>query len=506
MWTFSRKYSSEVLCTIIYQTCDGDYRRYISSIDEKCTKDGNVEGEKRAKEFALKKEVMRSFLKEDNIPLYCKILMEYGNMCNNVLANNMGDFFKSLQSIELSMEKKDVLGKEEYTEDYMIDKWESIIYYILVGEGVMLYAVLKQVEEDNIEKKNLKSENYTVEDIKRICHSYNMENQNQGKDIMLTEKFYKGIEICGKFDRRIQVGKRKADEERDGHFKVSFPSKLEEILKEICWRGGNVNNKNNENKKLYIYDTLNVVMEELKNEVKPNEKSLRKIIYDFNKDDYYFSYEIFERDKIERLFSKKKTVKDVSDSSLDFELVEDWNYYTGQLIINCIWQVLTDNKANDFFQLAANSGIDKEMREKFDNALYWSIEEIINLTPYFSYVETAYIAERLYSCVWMFAEKIEEDFSIAINIFTSLALALQEMEIVDMHRFWKTCAECNMNNEIKNDVKRELKEHIYYSEFFVRKHSKIDIGKLGGTRSKKRILYNKIGKAVLFSLYKKRLD
>ena len=146
------------------------------------------------------------------------------------------------------------------------------------------------------------------------------------------------------------------------------------------------------------------------------------------------------------------------------------------------------------------------MREKFDNALYWSIEEIINLTPYFSYVETAYIAERLYSCVWMFAEKIEEDFSIAINIFTSLALALQEMEIVDMHRFWKTCAECNMNNEIKNDVKRELKEHIYYSEFFVRKHSKIDIGKLGGTRSKKRILYNKIGKAVLFSLYKKRLD
>ena len=58
------------------------------------------------------------------------------------------------------------------------------------------------------------------------------------------------------------------------------------------------------------------------------------------------------------------------DSILDFECVEDWNGYTGQLIINCIWRALIENNANDFFILATNNNdVSQEEREQFDKAL-----------------------------------------------------------------------------------------------------------------------------------------
>ncbi len=65
----------------------------------------------------------------------------------------------------------------------------------------------------------------------------------------------------------------------------------------------------------------------------------------------------------------------------------------------------------------------------------------------------------------MFAEAIEEDFSYAIGIFTSLALALQKMQIPEMYKFWKSCSEANVNNDTKTEIKRRLGIKNDYKDF-----------------------------------------
>ena len=347
----------------------------------------------------------------------------------------------------------------------MVYKWESIIYYILIAEGVMVHNVLQKKEKKDVE---LKLESYAKADIEKICNGYYQKNSEQAKNLITTKNFYQGIEVCEKFDKRIKIEKEKSDGEQDKFFKISIPIGIEEILKEIILCKVIVKDRKNKSHRLCMYETLKAVLEEIKdienNKKGPQEQgSMRKIIYNSKIMDYYLSYEIFNRnEKIDGLFSKKGDSATLPYSTLDFESVENWNYYTGQLIINCIWTALTKNKANDFFMLAANNKDNKEKMEQIDKALYWSIEEVIKLIPYFGYVATAYIAERLYSCVGIFAEKIEEDFSIVIKIFTSLALALDRMNITEMYRFWENCAECDMNNDIKEEVKRILEDNIYY--------------------------------------------
>lgn len=467
--TFALKYAHEVLCKGNYDMCYNSLQKYREYIAEKNRQKDSAQQENQVEDFGLDIKYMRKQLELGEKTIYCTLLMNYGDRYTKILSDNLKDFYKSLQYEELCMEKKDELDKEVYTEDYMVYKWESIIYYILIAEGVMVHNVLQKKEKKDVE---LKLESYTKADIEKICNDYYQKNSEQAKNLIAPKYFYQGIEVCEKFDKRIKIEKEKSDGEQDKFFKISIPIGIEEILKEIILCRVIVEDRKNKSHKLYMYETLRSVLKKIKdienNKKKPQEqRSMRKIIYDSKIEDYYLSYEIFNRnEKIDGLFSKKCDSAALPYSTLDFESVENWNYYTGQLIINCIWTALTKNKANDFFMLAANNKDDKEKMEQIDKALYWGIEEIIKLIPYFGYVATAYIAERLYSCVGIFAEKIEEDFSVAIKIFTSLALALDRMNITEMYRFWKNCAECDMNNDIKEAVKRILEDNIYYKEIF----------------------------------------
>lgn len=496
---FVRYYSKEVLCVETYEMCYNNFKNYRSGMFIRQTNEIAVKQSEQLDKMTSRIEAIRLVFEMKIISEYTKALMEWGDIYNKIILNDLKEFYESLQFMEKHVEKKDVFDKEKYTEDYMLHKWENIIYYILIGEQVILSTVLQQTGDNSIEKKNIKLKRYTEADIKNICSKYKKENGY----MVTSKKFHRGIEVCAKFDKRIQLKKEKTDDESNQSFKISFPSHLEKILKEVCLYRANIPTKDNdEEKKIYLCEILDNVITEIRNMGESKENSISKIIYDSKISNYYFSYEIFNQDKMEKIFTKEKIDNDSHDSILDFECVENWNGYTGQLIINCIWKALIENNANDFFILATNNNdVIQEEREQFDKALYWSIEEVVKLTSHFGHVATAYIAECLYSCVGMFAEAIEEDFSFAIRIFTSLALALQKMQIPEMYKFWKSCSESNVNNDIKTEIKRYLDSNNDYKDFFIKKHSKIDTGKLGGVRTKKRILYNKIAKAVLFNLY-----
>ncbi len=364
---FVRYYSKEVLCVDTYEMCHNDYKNYINGMFEKQTNDMAVEQNKQLDKMTSRIEAMRLVFEMKNISEYTKALMKWGDIYNKILLYDLKEFYESLQFMEKHVEKKDVFDKEKYSEDYMLHKWESIIYYILIGEQVIISTVLQQTEDNSIEKKNIKLKRYTETDIKNICSKYKKENCF----VATSGKFHRGIKVCAKFDKRIQLKEEKTDDESDQSFKPSFPSHLGKILKEICLYRANISTKDSgEEKKIYLYETLDNVMTEIRNMGETKENSVSKIIYDSKISNYYFSYEIFNQDKMEEIFVKEKIDNDSHDSILDFECVEDWNGYTGQLIINCIWRALIENNANDFFILATNNNdVSQEEREQFDKAL-----------------------------------------------------------------------------------------------------------------------------------------
>lgn len=278
--------------------------------------------------------------------------------------------------------------------------------------------------------------------------------------------------------------------------KISFPQNMYSMLFGLTFNKVNICIKKEE-KSIYPYEVIENVIDEIEKEHEDETASSRKLVYDY-KTSYIFSHKVFDSISENLILNIKKTGK-----SFVFNTVEDWNKYTGQLITNSIWSSLVENKENDFFILAYNSDVPKEDKEKLDKALYSCIEEVVSLKKYFSYVEMAIIAYKLFGCIGIIWSKTEKDISSIIWVFEKIAYILKSMPSDLTYEYWENCA--SLIDEIK-ELEEEIEDTIIkeeiYREYFIRKYTCVKPN--DSERNKHNILYRKIQKAVLFNLYKKK--